>query len=61
MEQLVRAEGGGKEEGLFRTGAKTRTGTMVQKHETIKCRHTHGKQKNHNANIHTKVDVKKRW
>jgi hypothetical protein len=52
---LVRAEGGREGEGLFQAGAENRTGTVVQKHETIKCRHTHGKQNNHNAHIHTKL------
>jgi hypothetical protein len=44
MKQLVRAEGGGEEEGLIRGGAENRTGTVVQEHKTIKFRHTHGKQ-----------------
>jgi hypothetical protein len=42
-------------EGLFRGGVENRTGTLVQKQETIKCRHTHRKQNNHNAHIHTKL------
>jgi hypothetical protein len=40
------------EKGLFRTG------TVVQKHKTIKCRHTHGKQNTHNAHIHTNLGGK---
>jgi hypothetical protein len=47
MEQLLRAEGGGEGEGLLRGGALNRTGTVVQEHETIKRRHTHGKQNAH--------------
>jgi hypothetical protein len=61
MEQLVRAEGGGEGEGIFQAGAENRTGTVVQKHETIKCRHTHGKQNNHNAHIHTKLAGNRKW
>jgi hypothetical protein len=53
MQQLVCGEGGGV--GLFRGGAENQTGTVVQKHEIIKCRHTHGEQNNRNAHIHTKL------
>jgi hypothetical protein len=58
MEPLVRAEGGGEGEGLLRGVAENRTGTVVQEHKTIKCRHTHGKQNTHNAHIHPKLASK---
>jgi hypothetical protein len=59
MAELVRAEGGGEGEGIFLGDTENRTGTVVQKHKTIKCRHTHGKQNRHNAHIYSKLAGKK--